>query len=189
MLREPLESGQIVISRAARQSTYPAQFQLLAAMNPCPCGFSGDRDNNCRCSREQIVRYRQRISGPLLDRIDMQVEVPRLALGKLKIPEEYSSNSSLSRKTVSHARELQIQRQGCVNAQLDNQQLKSVCELLPSDQDFLIQTCEQLHLSARAYTRILRLARSIADMAAQTDIQKEHLAEAIGYRRVFNTHT
>ncbi|MCF6226546.1 MAG: YifB family Mg chelatase-like AAA ATPase [Xanthomonadales bacterium] len=188
VLREPLESGQIVISRAARQSTYPAQFQLLAAMNPCPCGFSGDRDNNCRCSREQIVRYRQRISGPLLDRIDMQVEVPRLALGKLKNPEEYSANSTASRKQVSAARVIQIQRQGCVNAQLCNEQLQDVCQLQPSDQDFLIQTCEQLHLSARAYTRILRLARSIADMATEADIQTQHLAEAIAYRRVFNTH-
>lgn len=187
VLREPLESGQIVISRAARQSTYPAQFQLIAAMNPCPCGFSGDRDNNCRCSREQIVRYRQRISGPLLDRIDMQVEVPRLALEKLKNPEEYSSNSADVSKQITIAREFQLNRQGCVNAQIDNQKLQKICQLSTTDQDFLIQTCEQLHLSARAYTRVLRLARSIADMATESDIQTHHLAEAIGYRRVFNT--
>lgn len=189
VLREPLESGQIVISRAARQSVYPAQFQLLAAMNPCPCGFSGDRSNNCHCSREQIIRYRQRISGPLLDRIDMQVEVPRLALTKIKDPQEYTSDSRIVRNQVSSSRELQRRRQGVVNAQLSQQQLQEVCRLSPADQDFLIQTCEQLHLSARAYTRILKLARTIADMEAEVTIQPHHLAEAIGYRRGFNQST
>jgi len=186
VLREPMESGQIVISRAARQSVYPARFQLLAAMNPCPCGFAGDNGSNCHCSREQIVRYRQRISGPLLDRIDMQVEVPRLALTKIKDPQEYTSDSRKARLQVSASRELQMQRQGLVNAQLSHQQLQDVCSLQSADQDFLIQTCEQLHLSARAYTRILRLARTIADMEAEVKIQTHHLAEAIGYRRVFN---
>lgn len=185
VLREPLESGKIIISRAAQQSTYPAQFQLLAAMNPCPCGFAGDPGGNCYCTREQINRYRRRISGPLLDRIDMQVEVPRLPLSEFKNPPKNTISSAQVRKKVRTARQLQLDRQACLNAHLSNRQTRVFCHLSHADQDFLILACEQLHLSARAYTRILRLARTIADLDCEADIQQKHLAEAITYRRVF----
>ncbi len=185
VLREPIESGKINISRAARQATYPARFQLIAAMNPCPCGFSGDPGGQCQCSGEQISRYRQRISGPLLDRIDMQVEVPRLPLKELNEAPENQVQSSNVRKAVTAARGLQCERQGMVNSLLNNQQLKKYCQLETEQMDFLLQSCEQLRLSARAYTRVLRLARTIADLSAEDNIQQQHLAEALGYRRLF----
>ena len=187
VLRAPLESGKITISRAAQQLSYPAEFQLLAAMNPCPCGYAGDPGGNCYCTREQISRYRRRISGPLLDRIDMQVEVPRLPLTELKQAKQGSFNSAAIRKQVAAARDLQIQRQSCLNARLDNQQIKQYCKLGNADQDFLILACERLHLSARAYTRIVRVARTIADLEGVANIAQNHLAEAIAYRRVFKS--
>ncbi len=185
VLREPMESGQIMISRAARQATYPARFQFLAAMNPCPCGYSGDPGGQCNCSGEQIARYLQRISGPLLDRIDMQIEVPRLPLKEITNPGKAQTQSADVRTMVEAARQKQQQRQGFANAQLNNQQLKQYCQLHEADTQFLLQACEQLRLSARAFTRVLRLARTIADLEAETDIRSHHLAEAIGYRRLF----
>lgn len=185
VLREPMESGQIMISRAARQATYPARFQFLAAMNPCPCGYSGDPGGQCNCSGEQIARYRRRISGPLLDRIDMQVEVPRLPLKEITNPGKAQIQSTEVRAVVMAARQLQHQRQGFANAQLNNKQLKQYCQLQEADTEFLLQACERLRLSARAFTRVLRLARTIADLEAETNILNHHLAEAIGYRRLF----
>jgi len=185
VLREPMESGQIMISRAARQAIYPARFQFIAAMNPCPCGFSGDPGGQCQCSGEQIARYRQRISGPLLDRIDMQVEVPRLPLQELNGTAGQQIQSSKVHSSVIAARKLQQQRQSCVNSLLNNKQLRKYCPLKAAQSDFLIQSCEQLRLSARAYTRVLRLARTIADLDAKTNIHTQHLTEAIGYRRLF----
>ena len=180
VLREPLETGHICISRAARQATYPACFQLVAAMNPCKCGKLGDPSGQCRCTSEQVQNYRNRISGPLFDRIDMHIEVPRLAWRDLDGPEGESSNAVLQR--AIKAREHQVLRHACVNARLNNQQLKSVCQLQPDSRLLLEKTLTRLNMSARACHRILKVSRTIADLDASDQIQNNHLAEAISYR-------
>ncbi|MBI5461338.1 MAG: YifB family Mg chelatase-like AAA ATPase [Gammaproteobacteria bacterium] len=182
VLREPLETGQITISRAARQAEFPARFQLIAAMNPCPCGYLGDSSGRCRCSPDQIQRYRQRISGPLLDRIDLQVEVPRLPPRELQgAPGE---TSAAVRARVCVARSVQQQRQGMCNARLSGVDLDRNCYLQPSEQTLLRHALERLNLSARAYHRILRVARTIADLDAAECIGAQHLGEAMGYRNL-----
>ncbi len=180
VLREPLETGHICISRAARRATYPASFQLVAAMNPCKCGQLGDPSGRCRCTSAQIQKYRSKISGPLLDRIDMHIEVPRLAWQELNGPEGESSQAVLQR--VMQARENQLSRYSCTNARLNNQQLKTVCQLHAECQSILERTLTQLKLSARACHRILKVARTIADLNDAEQIQRDHLTEAISYR-------
>jgi magnesium chelatase family protein len=182
VLREPLESGRIIISRAARQAEYPAQFQLIAAMNPCPCGYLGDASGRCRCTSDQVERYRRRISGPLLDRIDLQIEVPRLSFDKLAGPR--GETSRVVRQRVTAARQRQLQRSGSLNNRLENRQLERACRLQAADRQLLQQAMEHLNLSARAYHRILKVARSIADLAGTAAIRPEQLAEAINYRRL-----
>jgi magnesium chelatase family protein len=183
VLREPLESGHITISRAARQAEFPARFQLIAAMNPCPCGYLGHPNGRCRCTAEQVARYRARLSGPLLDRIDMHVEVPPLPKGSLQQiqPAEASANI---RQRVSQCRERQISLRGKANSRLDNRDLKQFCTLRPGEAQLLEQATEQLGLSARAHQRILRLARTIADLEGVEEIAAKHLSEAIGYRKL-----
>ncbi len=182
VLREPLESGHITISRAARQAEYPARFQLVAAMNPCPCGYLGDPAGRCRCTSEQVERYRRRISGPLLDRIDLQIEVPRLSFEKLQGPGGEASD--VVRQRVSMARQRQLERSNTLNSRLDHSQLEQACRLQATDRQLLQQAMERLRLSARAYHRILRVARTIADLEGSTAIRPEQLAEAINYRRL-----
>lgn len=184
VLREPLESGRIVISRAARQAEFPARFQLVAAMNPCPCGWAGDPAGRCRCTAEQIARYRARISGPLLDRIDIQIEVPRIAAAELRPDAPRGEASAQVRARVEQARARQRARGGPPNAALSQAQTERFCALRPPDQALLERAIEHLHLSARASQRILRVARSIADLAGADAIESAHLAEAIGYRRL-----
>ncbi|MFT4248130.1 MAG: YifB family Mg chelatase-like AAA ATPase [Pseudomonas sp.] len=184
VLREPLESGVVTISRAARSTDFPARFQLVAAMNPCPCGWAGDTSGRCRCNPEAIRRYRSRISGPLLERIDLHVEVPRLAPHELRSGAPPSEDSASVRARVSQAREIQLQRAGRANARLDQAQTDRDCRLTPSDQLLLERAVEQLQLSARSMHRILRVARTIADLAGSQDIATAHLGEAIGYRRL-----
>jgi magnesium chelatase family protein len=179
-LREPLESGRILISRAARQAEYPARFQLVAAMNPCPCGYLGDPSGRCRCTADQVARYRQKLSGPLLDRIDMHIEVPRLPLNELDGPSGESSHAV--RERIMRAREIQQSRAGMVNSRLGNAQLKTSCRLDGVDRRLLQQAMEKLQLSARAWHRILRLARTIADLESSEVIRRAHLTEAISYR-------
>ncbi|MEJ2686379.1 MAG: YifB family Mg chelatase-like AAA ATPase, partial [Gammaproteobacteria bacterium] len=179
VLREPLESGRIVISRAARQAEFPARFQLVAAMNPCPCGYHGDADGRCRCTPDQIRRYRARISGPLLDRIDMQIEVPRPSWDQLQGPP--GESSAAVRGRVEAARRRQRPR-GTVNAELQGEALTAHCGLSPADRHLLQQALERLGLSARAYHRILRVARTIADLDRSEHIATAHLTEAIQYR-------
>jgi magnesium chelatase family protein len=180
VLREPLETGQITISRAARQAEFPARFQLIAAMNPCPCGYLGDPSGRCRCAPEQIHRYRQRISGPLLDRIDLQVEVPRLPPRELQgAPGE---DSATVRTRVTAARERQLARQNDCNACLHGADLDRYCALGERERTLLHQALERLTLSARAYHRILRVARTLADLDAAERIDAHHLGEALGYR-------
>ena len=182
VLREPLESGQITISRAALQADFPARFQLIAAMNPCHCGYLGDVSGKCRCTMEQIQRYRNRISGPLLDRIDMHVEVPRLPIEHMH--GRKGEGSSMVRERVTRTRDVQLQRNGTLNSQLTGNQMDEVCALSKPDRLMLQQAMEKLQLSARAYHRILKLARTIADMDESAAIKTSHLGEAINYRRL-----
>jgi len=184
VLREPLESGKITISRAARQADFPAKFQLIAAMNPCPCGYLGDPNGRCRCTLDQVTRYRNRISGPLLDRIDMQIEVPRLPTEQL-MQASHSNNTSSAevRQRTSQARQRQLKRSGCPNHALNSRQINQFCALDAASQHLLSQACERLGLSARAYHRILKLARTIADLADSKQIELTHLSEAINYRK------
>ncbi|MGY4533541.1 putative ATPase with chaperone activity [Pseudomonas sp. TE3786] len=180
VLREPLESGQIVIARAKDKVHFPARFQLVAAMNPCPCGYLGDPSGRCRCSTEQLQRYRSKLSGPLLDRIDLHVTVARETT-VLHAPPS-GTNSATAAAQVAAARSLQVQRQGMANAFLDLPGLREHCGLLPEDQSWLETACERLALSLRAAHRILKVARTLADLEYSSAIQRIHLAEALQYR-------
>lgn len=186
VLREPLESGHITISRAARQAEFPARFQLIAAMNPCPCGYLGHPNGRCRCTSEQVLRYRNRISGPLLDRIDMHVEVPYLPQRLLREgPEAAPAETSATvRDRVSRARERQLARQRTPNCALANRDVDRVCRLGAADAALLERAIDRLGLSARAYHRVLKVARTIADLAGEEAIATQHLTEALGYRRL-----
>ena len=181
-LREPLESGRIHISRAARQAEFPAEFQLVAAMNPCPCGFHGDRHGRCRCTPDQVARYRGKLSGPLLDRIDLQIEVPALAADVLQRAPDGESSASV-RQRVTSARERQLARQSKPNARLDTKEIDLHCQPDAAGAALLKQALHRLNLSARAYHRVLRVARSIADLADSPAIATHHIAEAVQYRR------
>ena len=184
VLREPLESGRVTISRAARQAEFPANFQLVAAMNPCPCGYHGSPDGRCRCSPEQIQRYRNKISGPILDRIDLHIQVPPLPKGDLyRTPAQDSETSAQVRLRVEQARHRQTERCGKANNQLDVRDIDNYCPLDNRCLNLLDQAIERLGLSTRATHRILRLARTIADLAHSDTINPNHLTEAVGYRR------
>lgn len=183
VLREPLESGHIVISRAARQAEFPARFQLISAMNPCPCGWYGDPSGRCHCSAEQVARYRGRISGPLLDRIDLVVEVPRLQAQELRADGRRSESSSEVAQRVLAARQQQLSR-GELNAHLSQGLLNTHCRLNPDSQTLLDHAIDRLQLSARASQRILRVARTIADLQGDPNITQTALAEAISFRRM-----
>lgn len=184
-LREPLESGTITISRAARQCEFPARFQLIAAMNPCPCGYLGDPKGNCRCTSDQVQRYRSRISGPILDRIDMHVEVPRIPLSTLTAhSDEHNEISETIRLRVQKARQIQLERASKSNALLSNKEIEKYCLLAPPLQTLLAEAIEKLHLSARSYHRILRLARTIADLSQHEILSKNHLLTALSYRKL-----
>jgi magnesium chelatase family protein len=184
VLREPLESGVVTISRAARQSEFPARFQLVAAMNPCPCGWAGDASGRCRCGPDAVRRYRGRISGPLLDRIDLHVDVPRLPPALLRPDAPAGESSARVRERVVRARAVQQARAGTPNARLDQSATDAACRLAPADQALLERAVDALQLSARSMHRILRVARTIADLDGSGEIGTAHLTEAIGYRRV-----
>lgn len=189
VLREPLETGHISISRANRQAEFPANFQLIAAMNPCPCGYLGDSSGRCHCSTEQVMRYRNRISGPLLDRIDMHLEVPRVPLAVLRAGSAQGEESSATiRQRVVNARQIGLQRCGKANANLTAAEVKSFCPLSESGHRLLEQALEKFGLSHRAYHRILKLARTIADLAGSQSIELAHLSEAISYRKLDRTN-
>ncbi len=181
VLREPLESGQIIIARARDRVRFPARFQLVAAMNPCPCGYLGDPNGRCRCSTDQVQRYRSKLSGPLLDRIDLHLTVARETTSLQANPVPGEDSATIARK-VAAARQQQIQRQGCANALLDLAGLRQHCALGTEDQRWLEQACERLNLSLRAAHRLLKVARTLADLEAEPKIQRQHLAEALQYR-------
>lgn len=182
VLREPLESGEIMISRASQQLSFPCDFLLVAAMNPCPCGYNGDLQRACRCTPDQIRRYQDRVSGPLIDRIDIQLSLARIPAQQLNQNTGDSETSATIRHRVSRARDLQLQRRDKTNAALSGKDFTKYCPLTSQLQKLLEQAVDRLHLSPRAYFKILKVARTIADLAASQDIEQQHLMEAISYR-------
>jgi magnesium chelatase family protein len=182
VLREPMESGQITLARASHRVTYPARFQLIAAMNPCPCGYFGDPARACRCTPDQIQRYRARVSGPLLDRIDLHVQVNRLPPGDLLNPLQAAEDSAAVSARVRSSRARQMLRQGVANAQLSAQMLASTCTLGSPEKSELEAAADRMHLSGRGLHRTLRVARTIADLQGCEAIDMTHLREALGYR-------
>jgi magnesium chelatase family protein len=184
-LRQPLEDGHVVISRALGSLRYPAQLVLVAAMNPCPCGYFGDPERECQCSFGQIRRYHRRISGPLLDRIDLHIEVPRLPARELMDPAEAEASTAI-RERVEKARRAQQERfrgnRIFCNGQMTTKHLRQFCRLAPDAEAMLRTAFDQMHLSARAHHRILKVARTIADLEGAPDIAIAHIAEAIQYR-------
>ena len=182
VLREPLESGRVTISRAARKSDFPARFQLIGAMNPCPCGYLGHYAGKCRCTPDQVARYRGKISGPLVDRIDIHIEVPAVPQEEL-LAHGAGESSAAVRERVRAARDRAHARQGKSNAELTPKEVERNCRTDAAGETLLKQAISRLGLSARAYHRVLKLARTIADLAAAETIAASHIAEAIGYRR------
>lgn len=188
VLREPLESGEISIARANQQVTYPARFQLVAAMNPCPCGYYGDPSAKCTCTEDQVKRYQGQTSGPLLDRIDLQVEVPPIAIAELQKPLEevahLQEGSAEVQERVLTAWKIQSERQRCSNSQMTNAQVELHCELSKEDENLLSLAIEKLDLSARAYHRVLKISRTIADLDKSVQIKTGHIMEALSYRKL-----
>ncbi len=183
VLREPLESGHITVSRAARQADFPARFQLVAAMNPCPCGYLGHYSAKCHCTPEQVARYRRRISGPLLDRIDLHIEVPAVAPDELSSAAAAEPSASIALR-ASAARATQTARQGRPNAYMSTREIDEYGRPDPAGELLLKQAISRLGLSARGYHRILKVARTIADLAGSVAVRAEHVAQSIQYRRL-----
>jgi len=184
-LRQPLEDGSITIARSSMTVTYPAKFMLVAAMNPCPCGHFTDPQRACRCTPQQIRQYRSKISGPLLDRIDIHIEVPSVRYKDLTSKSTGESSNTIKER-VSRARDIQKRRFNTLyvknNAQMTNKQIKEFCPLDEDSHRLIEMAIDKLGLSARAYTRILKVARTIADLEEEENIQSHHISEAIQYR-------
>lgn len=184
-LRQPLEDRSINVSRANDKITFPANFMLVATMNPCPCGFLGDEKQECLCTQQAILNYQKRLSGPLLDRIDMFVSVARVPKDKMfstpEIPDEHSGKDI--RATIQKAHDTQINRQNKLNASLSNKQLERYAPLDQPSKQLLLSAVETLNLSARSYFKIIRLARTIADLNSHDQIDTSDIAEALQYRR------
>jgi magnesium chelatase family protein len=186
VMRQPLEDGKVTISRAAGSLTFPSEFMLVAAMNPCPCGYFGDLKRECRCSPVQVQRYRQRISGPLLDRIDLHIEVPAVEYRDISSTRTEESSTSIRERVVA-ARERQQARfrsdtkTNC-NARMAPRHIKEHCKLSEDSQELIRVAMTELNLSARAYDRILKVSRTVADLASAEEITCEHVSEAIQYR-------
>jgi magnesium chelatase family protein len=187
VLREPLESGHISISRAAKQAEFPARFQLIAAMNPCPCGYFGHFNGKCRCTPDAVARYQGRLSGPLLDRIDMQIPVNALPHADLLKQADGESSAQIQGR-IEHAFKLQIQRQGKSNHLLSTKEIDEFCTADQNAQAMLENAMNKLNWSARAYHRVLKVARTIADLSNSPQISAQHVAEAIQYRRALREH-
>ncbi|AEH45149.1 Mg chelatase, subunit ChlI [Thermodesulfatator indicus DSM 15286] len=183
-LRQPLEEGQITVSRANMTITYPAKFTLIAAMNPCRCGHYGDKRKACQCTPQEVRRYRQKISGPLLDRIDIQIEVPAVEIKDLSQAPKGESSKTVAER-VSKAREIQKKRfkkEGFLNAHMGNREINSFCQLGPQERAILEKAADKLNLSARAWHRVIKIARTIADLEGEKNIRTPHLLEALQYR-------
>ena len=190
VLRQPLEDSEIVISRAKHSIKYPAKFILLGAMNPCPCGYLGDKEKQCTCSEFQINRYTAKLSGPLLDRIDLQIEVPRLTSDELLNSSANEEPSSEIRKRVINARKIQLERYKdeniLTNSELTPKLVKKYCKIDKAAETILKTAIVKYQLSGRRYDRILKLARTIADLENSEDIKQQHLMQALQYRVLFN---
>lgn len=182
VLREPLETGRVTISRAARSADFPAMFQLVAAMNPCPCGYHGDRSKRCICSSDRIVKYRERISGPLLDRIDLHIEIARERNWLDNEMDAATESSEVVRRRVVQARAIQLKRQKKLNQFLSVNEIRQQIPLDQESQAFMRQAFERFLLSARAYHRIVKVARTIADLGDETNVELPHLHEALNLR-------
>jgi magnesium chelatase family protein len=188
VMRQPLEDGRVTISRASGSMTFPAEFMLIAAMNPCPCGYHGDPKRECRCSPTQVQRYRQRISGPLLDRIDLHIEVPAVGIQEMQST-SVEEASEIIRTRVAEARRRQQERfrtspRTGSNSRMAPRQIRAFCQLSDDSSEMLRNAMQQMNLSARAYDRILKVARTIADLSDSDSISEEHLFEAIQYRQL-----
>lgn len=192
-LRQPLEEGRVIVSRVNGSIEFPARMMLVAAMNPCPCGFLGDSTRECTCSPVEINRYKSRISGPLLDRIDIHIEVPRIKYQDLKNNDTQNESSHFIRKRIIRARKVQEQRflgtPITTNAQMGSKEIRSYCFVTGKGTKLLKEAFERLHLSVRAYNRILKVARTIADLSENEEISQEHIAEAIQYRSFDRTYS
>ena len=181
-LREPLETGSIAIARAGKHAVFPARFQLIAAMNPCPCGYLGDSQSDCRCSGDRVTTYRNKVSGPLLDRIDLHVEVLRPSTDVLRGDGADAERTESVASRVADAWDIQMQRSGIANSRLDGEQLKSACALDNECWSLLESAADRFNLSARAHQRVLRVSRTIADLARAKKIAPPHIAEALSLR-------
>ena len=188
VLRQPLESGRVTISRAARQADFPARFQLIAAMNPCPCGYLGHHSGKCHCTLEGVLRYQDRVSGPLLDRIDLQIEVAPVEPDTLWAAANGDSSELIAQR-VAVAYERQLARQHKPNQRLSTREIDRYCRLQRGGEQLLRHTMLQLHWSARAYHRVLKVARTIADLAGTEHISNDNLMEAITFRRGLRERT
>jgi magnesium chelatase family protein len=184
VLREPLETGVITVSRAARQAEFPASFQFIAAMNPCPCGYLGDGQGRCRCSSEKVQRYRNRLSGPLLDRLDLHIEVPRVPIQSMRTETRDIEPSATVALRVAHARQKQLERQNATNARLNNREVERFCMPTAEGAALLDRAATMLNLSARAYHRVLKVARTIADLAGTDVVGTHDIGEAMTLRRL-----
>lgn len=182
VMREPLENGEITISRAGQQADFPARIQLVAAMNPCPCGYYGDNKEPCRCGPELISRYQSRVSGPLLDRVDIQISVHRIEYALLRGDAKNGESSVDVRQRVIRAHEIQLDRIGVPNSQMNSKQVEKHCTLSEEQHDWLAAALDKFNLSARAIHRTLKVARTIADISASPSIEANHLREALSYR-------
>jgi magnesium chelatase family protein len=187
VLRQPLESGRITISRAAQQADFPARFQLIAAMNPCPCGWLGHKSSKCHCSPDIVLRYQDRISGPLLDRIDMQIVVAALDPELLSADADGEASTTIAIR-VARANERQLARQGKTNQRLNTHEIDRYCKTDKAGGKLLLETMRQLHWSARAYHRVLKVARTVADLAGATNLTHDHVSEAVDYRRALHDY-
>lgn len=180
-LRQPLEDGEVTIARAARTVTYPAKFMLAAAANPCPCGYLGDKNKECTCTQSQIQKYRSRLSGPLMDRIDLHVEVHSVDIKDLSSMSDGESSENI-RERVKKAHEIQNARSGVFNSRLTEKELKKHCKLDAQGQKIIETAAKKYSLSARAYSKLLKTSRTIADLEGAEDIQPKHLLESLQYR-------
>lgn len=191
VLRQPLEDGEIVISRAKHSIKYPAKFMLLGAMNPCPCGFLGDKEKQCTCTDFQINRYRAKLSGPLLDRIDIQIDVPRLTPTELLAAKDNEEDSASIRARVVKARQIQTERYKndgiLTNAELNTELLKKYCQIDEKSKELMKIAIVKYQLSGRKYDRVLKLARTIADLCGDENISQTHLMQALQYKMDFNS--